>query len=421
MFRSVAVTAAIDRKGVIMAKDNKKLPAGITQRKDGRLMGQFTVDGHRHVLYIKPGESIKAFSDRVSDTKYEIKFGLKGKTDSNIKLDQYFSDIWLPVYKKPFVKYSTYNHFQSYYRIYIKSTLGNKKLKDVQNKHIQMLYNKLADKGIATNTIKKVHNIMHNLFKTATADKIIFNNPADNIMIPKIKPKKRRALTKQEQAKFLEFVNNSVTWHRYYCLFYCLFFTGMRIGEALALRWDDIDYNSSIISVNKTLEYLQDQETKKCHYVQMEPKTETSNRQIPMVDELSQLFKEHYKDQVRYKNESPEWHPLDDFNNMVFVSYKGTPIPSCTVNRVITSIVKDINKKEKAVAVEEKRDYEEFKNFTPHECRHTFATNCIESGIPLKVLQEYLGHATLSMTSDLYSHVQADFKMDEIKKLQRRA
>lgn len=389
-------------------KNGKKLPAGITQRPDGRYMARFQYKGEQYTLYHKT--SVKQLVKDMNNMKYELEHGLYASA-KKVKVDDWYN-AWMNEYKAHTVKKSTFDLYDTYYNIYIKNILGKKIIQDLKPIHIQKLYNDMAKRGLKENTIKKVNTIICSMLQQAVKNEMIFKNPCVSVDIPKTEKTEKQILSAEQQDEFLQFIRSSNRWKKYHTLFTVALGTGMRIGELLALNWSDIDYNEKTIEINKTLQYLYNKEKKKYEYVMQIPKTKTSKRIIPLLDSLAFLLKKHRKEQQELRMSlGDKWQPLnkEGFGNLVFTTEFGRPFDRNSINRAISSIVTEMNKK--------REKGNEFPNFSPHCLRHTFATRCFENGIPPKVVQEYLGHTTIQMTMDLYTHVMKETKQDEIKKL----
>lgn len=389
-------------------KNGKKLPAGITQRPDGRYMARFQYKGEQYTLYHKT--SVKQLVKDMNNMKYELEHGLYASA-KKVKVDDWYN-AWMNEYKAHTVKKSTFDLYDTYYNIYIKNILGKKIIQDLKPIHIQKLYNDMAKRGLKENTIKKVNTIICSMLQQAVKNEMIFKNPCVSVDIPKTEKTEKQILSAEQQDEFLQFIRSSNRWKKYHTLFTVALGTGMRIGELLALNWSDIDYNEKTIEINKTLQYLYNKEKKKYEYVMQTPKTKTSKRIIPLLDSLAFLLKKHRKEQQELRMSlGDKWQPLnkEGFGNLVFTTEFGRPFDRNSINRAISSIVTEMNKK--------REKGNEFPNFSPHCLRHTFATRCFENGIPPKVVQEYLGHTTIQMTMDLYTHVMKETKRDEIKKL----
>lgn len=175
--------------------------------------------------------------------------------------------------------------------------------------------------------------------------------------------------------------------------------------EALNSRvttWDCIDFDNGVIYVKGTLKLF-----KETGFYIGTPKTMRSYREIPMLEDIGKLLLEYQKEQVAYKMLLEDmWRPIEGLDNLVFLGRFGRPIRNDYLYKDIEDIVQKIKDKELS-----------FDMFSMHSLRHSFATRGLENGIPPKVMQEILGHATLAMTMDTYGHVLAETKHEEIKKL----
>jgi len=371
-----------------IGKNGKELPKGITWREDKQCyMARFEYHGEKFACYEK---TFKGVQKKMDDKRYEVQHGLYAKKEK-ITLNSWF-DIWLQEYKKNTVKVGTYTIYQNNYNYYIKDRFGDKRINDIRAEHIQKLYNDLAVRDFATGSIKLISAMLNGCFKQAVMNGIIQKNPVSLATITKGKARKeRKVFTLDEQKIFLQYAKQS-----YLCDFFTLaLMTGMRNGELRGLQWSDVDLKKQVIHVSHTLVY-----TKERGNFLDTPKTKTSKRDIPMINKAYQLLNQMYKN---YKNSN-----LIQMNDDRFVfSLEGVPISrdrvSVEINRILTVI----------------RDYGiEVDYVTCHCFRHTFATRCIENGMPPQVLKTILGHSSLSMTMDLYSHVLPNTKQDEMKKIE---
>ena len=397
-------------------KNGKPLPKGVSPRADGRYMGRFTYAGERYTLY--DDDNPKRLKKAMDDMRYELEHGLYGSC-KNITLDKWF-DEYIKTYKEPILKESTVNHYRLYYRLYIQPDMGKKYIKDIKGIHVQKLYNELAKRGMKSNTIKKIANILHSTLKQAVRDDLLLKNPCEAADIPKTEQKERRVLTAKEQREFIDFVSDSAKWQRYYPLFIMAFGTGMRIGELLALRWNDLDFKEKSIRVNKTLQYIQVEGSRECKFIVQSPKTKQSIRTIPMLNNVAEVLKLHREGQRKdIIMLGGIWQKSDnkDLRNLVFTTDTGNPIDRNSINRTIKSIVSDINLKRAEQAGKDKRKAEIFPDFSAHTMRHSFATRCFEADIRPKVIQSFLGHSTLATTMDIYTHVTEENKKEEIEKI----
>lgn len=391
-----------EKGSVIMAKDlkGKELPRGITQRSDGRYMGRFEYKGEKYTLY---NLDLRTLKKELQDLRYEVEHGLYAK-ESKVTVQSWF-DTWMKEYKKDNVKYGTYTNYQKVYDLYIKEKFGKKKLIDIRPEHIQKIYNGLKADDYSHKTISLVAIVLGGMFKQAYKNQMIQKNPVELATIPRSTGKRKEisVLSKEEQKIF----QTAAAESPYYKLYMVALGTGMRAGELRALEWKDIDFKNKVIHVQGTLKFHKGEGYKKDV-----PKTRTSERDIPMLDEVWNLLKKQKKEQAELKlSLGDKWIPDKGLEHLVFTSgYHrtgfGVPVSNGALNCDMKKIVQQI-----------RQQHESFPDITPHTLRHTFATRGLENGIPPKVMQELLGHTSITMTLDIYSHVLPDTKAQEIQKI----
>ena len=186
--------------------------------------------------------------------------------------------------------------------------------------------------------------------------------------------------------------------------------TGLRQGEICALTWDDINLDKKEISVTKTLLYQKlEGDSKKTFHINP-PKTKTSKRKVPINKQCELALKKQFiqRNNIMAKSSAK---PLKGFEDLLFTTKFGTPICDQILIDNIKKIIDEIN-----ICRDE---LEQFEYFSPHCLRHTFATRCFETDIPPKTVQQLLGHASLQMTMDLYTHVLEDKKQEAMLKLEK--
>lgn len=306
---------------------------------------------------------------------------------------------YLMDYKKNSVRPTTFGIYELQVRTMINPILGGYRLKDLRNDDIQRFVSELVEKGYANHTITHALTFVRMSLEQAIINELIVKNVARNVHLPLPEKKERRALTKEEQKKFIE------TAKKYYCgeIFIFILGTGLRIGEILALTWDDIDWENNLVNINKGCrEYLVNngEHSKRTRDVGP-PKTKTSNREIPLLPELVDLLNDVKEKQdklkVLYGKEYQD-------NNLIFCAEKGQYHFARHVRKYMARI-------------RENSGIEDPDSLHIHCLRHTFATRCLEQGIELRVVQELLGHSNINMTANIYTHVLKDKKTDSIMKL----
>ena len=248
----------------------------------------------------------------------------------------------------------------------------------------------LSKVDYANSTIKKMYIILNQCFKEALKRKIITDNPMLDVRKPKStkKTKKIRALTLDEQKKLVEVIRNENV--RYAEQMLISMFTGMRMGEINALSVNDLNTNFNFINIDKTISKGEHGEA----FVNDTAKTENGNRQIPINETVRPVIEKIIS----------EYEATDD--NVLFHTSAGTLIATSVVNTEFRRIVNRYNIQDKSV----KGD------LSLHSLRHTYATRCIESGMPPKVLQHLMGHSDIKVTLDTYADVFDNFQSVSVEK-----
>ena len=356
-----------------MSKD-KKLPKGIMKRSDtGNYRGRFK---YQNIQYTLENRDLKILMREMEDLKYEVRHGLRGKCD-NITLDSWF-DTWLDIHKKNKIKESTYARYKDYYCRYIQKQLGKRKISDFKPIILERLFQDMADKDYSTKT------------------------------------KDIRVLTVDEQREIVTHAKGRLHEN----LILIALGTGMRSGELLGLTWDDVNWDKREIYVNKTLVHIKDSATGKYTFKYQTPKTKNGTRTIPMQQSVYNALKQQHIKLKELQIASTDWSPLEHFENLVFAGQNGKPITEHQFHSALNWIEKSINKERMKIAEINGTPYTPIPHFYPHALRHTFATRCFEAGIEAKVVQGYLGHYSIAITLDTYTHITDDKSKIEMNKLE---
>lgn len=293
-------------------------------------------------------------------------------------------ETWLNTYKKMDLRQNTWEIYKINFETHIKPALGAMYLQQLRAEHIQNFYQQKLEEGKSPSTIYKLHDIVRGALKQAVKNKLILNNPAEAVTLPRKKQKEIQILTKEQRDRFLEVLKED----RLGAAFATLLLAGLRRSELLALTWRDIDFDNETISITKGLVY-----TKEKGLVIGELKTEKSKRVVPILDILLKFLRRH---QIRMLEEGNYGK-----DKPVFCTQEGTYIYPRNLNRKYSELLKKA----------------EIKDINLHALRHTFATMLLESGVNLKIVQELLGHARVSTTADVYSHVLLEMKKNAVKQI----
>jgi integrase len=348
----------------------------ITRRKDGRWEARYyvpTVNGtKRKTFYGKTQADVrdkltKALSDRIDGIVYD---------DENMTVGEYL-DGWLKGSVYGSVRRSTYDRDTNLVNNHIKPVLGGLKLKKLNSAQVQSFYHDRLDAGLSAATVHKMHDILRRGLAQAAKWHLVQRNVADTVKPPRPAPKEIRALSAAETRRLLEAADGD----HLEALYVLAVHTGMRQGELLALRWQDVNMENAVVSVRRTL-------TRSGGRVAFgEPKTKKSRRSIRLTPQAVAVLRSHLERQLR------DMEILGDHyqdQGLIFTTDTGAPInPSNLRQRNFAPLLKRAG----------------LPHMRFHDLRHTCATLLLSRGVHPKFVQELLGHATIAITLDTYSHV----------------
>ena len=336
-----------------------------------------------------------------------------GKASLNDTFDRYMS-------AKYNLRESTRSAYEYTYDHYIRETFGRKRIAEIKYSDVlQFYYYLLNQKEISLGTLDSIHCLLHPTFQLAVRDEIIRKNPTDGVMkeISRESGKNRgvrHALTVQQQRVFMEYIANHPIYFHWWPMFTILLGTGCRIGEALGLRWQDLDFGNRVISINHSLVYYQTRDSKKCMLRVSLPKTEAGIRTIPMLDIVKDAFEMLYEEQEENGFNETE---IDGMTGFIFCNrFGGVPNPQ-TVNHTIKRILNQYNADEVVRAKKERREPIILPDFSCHHLRHTFCTRLCEHETNLKVIQAIMGHKNIETTMDIYAEATEEKKRESFENL----
>ncbi len=361
----------------------------IYQRPDGRWCTQITVyaDGKRKrpTLYGKTRKEVadkltKALTDRDSGLSFDA---------NNLRLGDYLHR-WLEDSKKGSVKPVTYQGYERMVRNHLVPTLGRIRLKALTPSHLRSLYREKTQAALSARTVGYVHATIHNALKQALDDGLIPRNVADAVKPPQLHREEIEPLTPQQSRRLLEAVGGD----RFEALYALAVTAGLRQGELLGLRWEDIDLDRSILRVKRTLS-----RTKGAHPVFSTPKTAKGRRNVKLTAKAVEAIKEHHQ---RQQKEQEGLVGLWQEHGLVFPTRVGTPMSRHNlVNRSFKPLLERAG----------------LPDIRFHDLRHTCATLMLAVGTNPKVVQETLGHANVSVTLDIYSHLLPNMQDEVAQKI----
>lgn len=291
---------------------------------------------------------------------------------------------WLKNYVLPSVKIRTYERYSLIVNLHIRDKIGMLELDDLTPLLLQQYItellqsgNRKTGKGLSANSVNAIISVLQSSLKTANFLGLTAEYTADKVNRPKLKEKPVECFSLKEQ-KQIEQAILSGRKDKLYGILLCLY-SGLRIGELIALQWSDIDFTKGILTVSKS-----------CHdgkagLIIDEPKTATSRRVIPLPKQLLPILKG-----IKKKSHSP-----------FVVSANGKPVSVRSYQRSFELLLKKL-----------KIPHRGF-----HSLRHTFATRALECGMDVKTLSEILGHKNPTVTLNRYAHSLMEHKADMMNRL----
>ena len=268
------------------------------------------------------------------------------------------------------------------------SHIGGLALDKVRPMHVEGWIVGLRAKGLSESTVRSAYTILRAILDTAVRDGALARNPAAAVKRPKVTAKESVFLTPEQVRALLDAAKSS----RYAPLFSLLVNTGLRRGEALALRWSDIDLEDKLLRVRGTLARVDGD------LIVTSTKTAKSKRSIPVSDGTDRLLKDIRKQQVRDQLKAgSQWHQ----SGYVFTTEDGQPCDPRNALRALKSAATKTG----------------MTGVGLHALRHSAATAMLTNGVPLKVVSEILGHASIVITADIYGHVSPDVSREALATL----
>jgi len=318
----------------------------------------------------------------------EVKEKLKQALETAKKLDftkagQYnagqWLDLWLEDYAKLKVRPSTYQTYQGFIKHHVKPNIGSIPLLKLTTMDLQRMYKELLEsgrvdrteakdkpKGLSTKTVRNIHQMVSSALRFAMEQKLIPENPATRCALPKVERKEMKTLPMERLNAFFDEAKRTGVFE----LYYIDLLTGLRRGELLGLKWDDIDFKNGILHVRRQ---VMRQEGK---MVEAPLKTKNSYRSIAIPADAVEVLKLQ-RDKIGSGSE------------YVFPSPTGGPMSSDSVLHMLQRVLKRAG----------------LERIRFHDLRHTFATLALQNGVDVKTVSGMLGHYSAGFTLDTYAHV----------------
>ena len=358
------------------------LPAhnSIRKRKDGRWEGRYTA-GHDPEM----GKAI--YKNVLGRTQAEVKEKLKATIKETQSLDQTkvgkytvgeWMEVWFEDYAKIKVRPSSHQTYRGYIDNHINPNIGDIPLEKITSLELQKLYKKLLTKGrvdrleakgqpkgLSAKTVRNIHQILSSALKLAQEQRILHTNPAEGCALPKVEHREIKTLPVEQFQSFLREARESGVFE----LYYLELATGLRRGELLGLKWEDIDLERGDLRVRRQISRINGE------VVEAPLKTKNAYRTLPLAEDTVSVLLEQKK-----KVGSSPW---------VFPSPNGGPISPDSVLHMLHRVLKRAG----------------LPKVRFHDLRHTFATLALQNGVDIKTRSGMLGRFSAGFTLDTYAHV----------------
>lgn len=304
-----------------------------------------------------------------------------------------YLDKWLKTAARPRLRERTYDDYSELLKRYIRSDLGEKRLCDVRPLDIQNLYAGMTERGLSARTVRYTHAILSSALKQAIRWQMLIHNPCEAIELPRAERREMSAFAPSEAEEFLK----AAKGNEHGVIFAFALATGMRPEEYLGLKWSDLDLETGMAIVRRVLV-----RRKGGGWYFGEPKTSRSRRTIPLPATLITMLTAHRSKQMTARLKAGAAYQNND---LVFATGEGTPHNSRNLaQRHFLAILKSANLP---------------LNFRLYDLRHSCATLLLVAGENPKVVSERLGHASVVLTLDTYSHVLPSMQREATEKLEK--
>ncbi len=364
----------------------------IYQRKeDGKWVGSITLDnGKRKVFY----------GSKRSEVKEKLVAALHDQQQGTLvasgpqTVGQFLTD-WLENTHKRQIRPRTYERYREALYLHLIPALGKHQLQKLTVQHIQAFYTQKEKEHLAPATIIYYHSVLHNALGVAVKQGLVSRNVSD-LASP---PRRKRFEIQPLDEKQAQLLLATLRGHKWEALYTLAIVTGLRQGEILGLKWQDINFATGTLQVRRILSRVPTQTPEREHvYVEAEPKTNKSRRNVVIAPIALEALKHHRIQQLELKLQAgTSWQDHD----YVFSTSIGNHLRP---NYVVVEL--------KKILVQAG-----LPNIRFHDLRHSAATLLFAAGVHPKVVQEILGHTQISMTMDIYSHVIPGMQEDAMNKL----
>ncbi|RAQ97504.1 hypothetical protein A4R35_18350 [Thermogemmatispora tikiterensis] len=298
---------------------------------------------------------------------------------------------WLEYIQKPSIRVTTYILYRRILHKHIIPALGDIPLRRLKPEQIERLYAAKREEGLAAKTISSMHSLLHTALRDAVRRNKVGRNILEMVKAPRATSPERPVLTPEQAVRLIRKVKE----HSLEALILLAVMTGMRLGELLALRWQDIDLERGHLQVRRTVSY-------KAGYgfIETETKTRKGKRSIVLLPPVIETLKAHQARQLEARSKAGDrWKEMD----LVFCTRNGNFLIDSFVRRQYYRLLEQAG----------------LPRIHFHDLRHSTATILLALGVNIKVVQELLGHSHVNITLGIYGHVLPGMQEEALQRMGR--
>ena len=389
-------------------KKRRILRPGESVRINGKYQYKYQLDGKPHFLYswkLEPTDNLPAgkkpcLSLREMEAQLDKELmSLANFTDGKMTVSELVARY---VKTKTGVRESTKAGYVTVQRLLAREKFGSQQIKNVKISDAKLFLIKLQQEdGKSYSAVHSIRGVLRPAFQMAVDDDIIMKNPfgfelASVVVNDSVR---REAVSRDQMRKFLKFIHDDNIYCKYYEVVYILFHTGLRISEFCGLTVRDIDLKNMKIKVDHQL-----LRTSQMKYMVTETKTEAGKRLLPITEDVAKMFQVLVEDR-----EAPKIEPIiDGHSGFLFYDKEGMPLVAMHWQHRFNHMVNRYNEIYRI----------QIPNITPHVCRHTYCSNMAKAGMNPKTLQYLMGHSDISVTMNVYTHVNFDDAEEELRRME---
>ena len=354
-------------------------------RADGRYSGFITLEnGKRKYFY---GKTEKEVLKKVRQAIYERDQGTlaTGPQQTVKQLLEY----WLEKVHKSHIRVSTYEEYAALMRKHIVPVIGHLRLQKLTVQHIHSLYAQKLEEGLSSARVRGIHAVLHSALKYAVRTNLVARNVSDMVGLPSIQKHEMQPLEPGQAQALLE----KVSEHGLGALLTVALATGMRQGELLALRWQDVDWKLGELQIRRSVRYRG-----RRGFLESKPKTESGVRRVTLPSFVVEVLKRHRVSQLEVRLQAgASWIERD----LVFCRPDGDFMKAPTLRYQFFRLLEKVG----------------LPRMRFHDLRHTAATLLLSMGVEMRVIQDILGHSNIATTANVYAHVLPAMQQEAMGKM----